>query len=56
MGPPKLPGYVAVSVTLLNGVPFDQRQRDFYKPLRDREPAADIGGSIKVYWVEKPWG
>ena len=55
MRPPKLPGYVAVSVTLLNGVPFAERDRDFYKPLRDRPPAADIGGSIRVYWVEQAW-
>jgi Dolichyl-phosphate-mannose-protein mannosyltransferase len=55
MKPPRLPGYVAVSVTLLNGVPFGERDRDFYKPLRDRQPAADIGGSIRVYWVEKGW-
>jgi hypothetical protein len=53
--PPRLPGYVAVSTTLLDGVPFDERSRDFYKPLRDREPSADIGGSIKVYWVERQW-
>jgi Dolichyl-phosphate-mannose-protein mannosyltransferase len=53
MLPPRLPGYVAVSVTLLNGVPFGERDRDFYKPLRDRTPFADIGGSIRVYWVEK---
>jgi hypothetical protein len=55
IGPPKLPGYVAVSVTLLDGVPFGDRDRDFYKVLRDREPAADIGGSIRVYWVEREW-
>jgi 4-amino-4-deoxy-L-arabinose transferase-like glycosyltransferase len=55
MGPPKLPGYVAVSVTLLDGVPFGERERQFYAPLRDREPAAKIGGSIRVYWVETPW-
>jgi hypothetical protein len=54
-GPPTLPGYVAISVTLLDGVPFDEGQRDFYKPLRDRTPSADIGGSIRVYWVEEPW-
>ena len=36
MRPPRLPGYVAVSVTLLDGVPFAERDRDFYKPLRDR--------------------
>ncbi|CAN5834259.1 phospholipid carrier-dependent glycosyltransferase [soil metagenome] len=55
MGPPHLPGYVAVSVTLLDGVPFGERERQFYAPLREREPAAKIGGSIRVYWVEKPW-
>lgn len=55
MRPPRLPGYVAVSVTLLDGVPFAERDRDFYKPLRDRTPAADIGGSIRIYWVDKPW-
>jgi len=55
MRPPRLPGYVAVSVTLLNGVPFAAKDRDFYKPLRDRPPAADIGGSIRVYWVERAW-
>jgi hypothetical protein len=55
MGPPRLPGYVAVSVTLLDGVPFAERDRDFYKVLRDQEPAADIGGSIRVYWVDHPW-
>ena len=40
---------------LLDGVPFAERDRDFYKPLRDRPPVADIGGSIRIYWVEKPW-
>jgi len=55
IGAPKLPGYVAISTTLLQGVPFEPRLRDFYKPLRDRVPAADIGGSIKIYWVDAPW-
>ena len=54
-GPPELPGYVAVSATLLDGVPFDDRMRTFFRPLRDRVPTADIDGSIKVYWVEQPW-
>jgi hypothetical protein len=55
MGPPSLPGYVAVSVTLLQGVPFQESARNFYKPLRDRDPVADIGGSIRVYRVDAPW-
>jgi hypothetical protein len=55
MGPPSLPGYVAVSVTLLDGVPFQEGARDFYRPLRDSEPVADIGGSIRVYRVNSPW-
>jgi hypothetical protein len=55
MKAPRLPGYVAVSTTLLNGVPFAERDRDFYEPLREREPAAVIGGSIRVYWVETVW-
>ena len=54
-GAPRLPGYVAISVNLLNGVPFSADQRDFYKPLRDQEPVADIGHSIRVYHVEQPW-
>ena len=55
LGPPELPGFVAVSVTLLDGVPFDAATRDFYKSLRDREPAATIGSSIRVYRVDAPW-
>lgn len=54
-GPPELPGYVAVSATLLDGVPFDDRMRTFFRPLRARVPTADIDGSIKVYWIEQPW-
>ncbi|HUR20595.1 MAG TPA: glycosyltransferase family 39 protein [Vicinamibacterales bacterium] len=55
IGPPSLPGYVAISVTLLDGVPFAPAQRDFYKVLRDQAPVADLGGSIRVYWVERPF-
>jgi hypothetical protein len=36
-------------------VPFSPDQRDFYKPLRDQEPVADIGHSIRVYKVDRPW-
>jgi Dolichyl-phosphate-mannose-protein mannosyltransferase len=53
--PPQLPGYVAVSATILDGVYLDELGRAFYKPLRDAEPVADIGYSIHVYRVERPW-
>ena len=52
---PELPGYVAVSATNLRGVYFDERGRDFYRPLQEMEPAAVIGYSIYVYRVERPW-
>jgi hypothetical protein len=46
---------VAVSVTELSGVYFNAQWCDFYQPLRDRVPAANIGYSIRVYWVDRPW-
>jgi dolichyl-phosphate-mannose-protein mannosyltransferase len=52
---PRLPGFVAVSVTNLRGLYFLPAQRDLYKPLLDMEPAAVIGYSIYVYWVDRPW-
>lgn len=54
---PRLPGYVAVSATLLTGMYTDDdaRHRDFYKPLMMRTPVASIGHSINVYWVDRPW-
>jgi hypothetical protein len=55
IGRPQLPGYVAVSETVLSGVYFDERGRAFYRGLRDRAPIAHIGHSIRVYWVERPW-
>ncbi|HUK83652.1 MAG TPA: glycosyltransferase family 39 protein [Verrucomicrobiae bacterium] len=53
--PPQLPGYVAVSDTILVGAYLTDRGRAFYRPLRDREPVADIGYSIRVYWADQPW-
>jgi tetratricopeptide (TPR) repeat protein len=50
---PKLPGYVAISSTVLNGVYLDPRWRLFYRPFRDLVPAAVIGHSIRIYWVEQ---
>ena len=52
---PRLPGYVAISATLLTGVLVDESRRDFYKPLLARTPEAVIGHSINVYWVDRPW-
>jgi hypothetical protein len=52
---PSLPGFVAVSVTNLRGLYFPPGTRDQYKPLFDMEPAAVIGYSIYVYWVDQPW-
>jgi hypothetical protein len=52
---PRLPGFVAVSATNLRGLYLQENARDIYKPLLDREPAAVIGYSIYVYWVERPW-
>jgi hypothetical protein len=52
---PTLPGFVAVSITNLRGVYFSEGTRDAYKPLLDMEPAAVIGYSINVYWVDQPW-
>jgi len=53
--PPQLPGYVGVSDTVLVGAYLNEAGRNFYRPLREREPIADIGHSIRVYWVDRPW-
>jgi dolichyl-phosphate-mannose-protein mannosyltransferase len=55
VAPPRLPGYVAVSVTNLVGVYLGEAGRAFYRPLLDRKPDAVIGYSIHVYWVEQEW-
>ena len=52
---PRLPGYVAVSVTNLRGVYLNDTGKAFYRPLLERTPDAVIGYSIHVYWVEHPW-
>jgi tetratricopeptide (TPR) repeat protein len=48
---PRLPGYVAISSTVLSGVYLQPRWRVFYKPFRDLPPVAVVGNSIRVYWV-----
>lgn len=50
---PSLPGYVAVSATLLSGVYLAPEWRLFYRGLAALEPVAVIGNTINVYWVER---
>lgn len=49
---PDLPGYVAISATIMSGVPFTPAWRLFYAGFRDLEPVAVIGNTISVYRVE----
>jgi tetratricopeptide (TPR) repeat protein len=50
---PRLPGYVAISATVLSGVYLDPAWRLYYGGFRNRAPAARIGYSIHVYWVDR---
>jgi len=52
---PELPGYVAVSETILTGVYYNEQIRAFYAPLEKLPPVATIGHSIRVYRIERPW-
>jgi hypothetical protein len=52
---PKLPGYVAVSATILSGAYGSDAERQLYQPLRNLVPVAIIGYSINVYRIEQPW-
>ena len=51
----QLPGYVAISATVLRGVYLGDQERAFYRSFLTRTPVASIGRSIFVYWVEQPW-
>jgi tetratricopeptide (TPR) repeat protein len=50
---PKLPGYVAISPTILQGAYAPPYWRLFYQGFADLEPAAVIGNSLRVYWVNE---
>jgi tetratricopeptide (TPR) repeat protein len=50
---PALPGYVAVGATVLTGVYHEPRWQMFYRGLHDVTPAAVIGNSIFVYWLDR---
>jgi tetratricopeptide (TPR) repeat protein len=49
---PRLPGFVAISVTVLSGVHLPPMWRLFYSGFLNEQPVAQIGNSIRVYWVE----
>jgi tetratricopeptide (TPR) repeat protein len=49
---PVLPGYVAISSTILSGVYLTPDWRLFYRGFLSKQPVATIGNSIRVYWVE----
>ena len=50
---PVLPGYVAISATVLGGAYLTPQWRLFYSGFRSLEPVADLGHSIRVFWVEQ---
>jgi hypothetical protein len=53
---PRLPGYVAVSATLLRGVYAPSAlDREFFEPLAKLTPVDSIGHSIFIFRVERPW-
>jgi hypothetical protein len=52
VGRPQLPGYVAISPTVLSGVYLQPRWRLFYAAFNDLEPVAIVGNSMRIYWVE----
>jgi len=49
---PVLPGYVAVSATVMSGVYLQPHWRLFYSALDHLQPVADIGHTIRVYWLD----
>jgi hypothetical protein len=50
---PDLPGYVAISATVLSGVYLPARWRLHYEPFLQQEPVAVIGQSLLVYYLER---
>ncbi len=55
IGSARLPGYVAVSATILSGAYGTDAERRFYEPIRNLKPVATIGYSINVYQIDRPW-
>jgi hypothetical protein len=54
---PRLPGYVVVSTSNLDGIYASNfgKSSCIYKPLLEKTPVAVIGYSMHVYWVDRDW-
>jgi cytochrome c-type biogenesis protein CcmH/NrfG len=50
---PKLPGFVAISATILSGVYLPPEWRLFYRGFQTMTPVANVGNSILVYRVDR---
>jgi tetratricopeptide (TPR) repeat protein len=50
---PRLPGYVAISPTILQGPYSPPMWRRFYRGFADLEPVTVIGNTLRVYWVSE---
>jgi 4-amino-4-deoxy-L-arabinose transferase-like glycosyltransferase len=50
---PTLPGYVAISGTVLDGVYLPGWWRLFYAGFHDRDAAAIVAKTTRIYWVDK---
>jgi hypothetical protein len=50
---PQLPGYVAISETILSGVYLPPETRLFYASFARKTPVAVPGNAIRVFWVER---
>jgi len=50
---PKLPGYVAISATVLSGVYLPPEWRLFYRGFQTMTPVAQVGNSIFVYRIDR---
>lgn len=54
-GEMRLPGYVAVSQTILRGVYLTPSERRLYATFANRVPVDNVGHSISIFWVEGRW-
>ncbi len=55
VGSARLPGYVAVSATILSGAYGTDAELLFNEPIRKITPLSTIGYSINIYQVDRPW-